>query len=165
MFYLLKLCCDFIFLEFFSTDIHGQYFHSPSVHVFIWITHNVCTKFQIFPKISILQTTLKYLKFKINIYWVMSYSMIQNRRLATHWRLTILRKPPFWESGTISVQFSGLDWSLLVKHLELKIHISLDYIVSLILLNLGHVFRFRMSFSYVTYDCPCPKFKRISETI
>ena len=39
------------------------------------------------------------------------------------------------------IQFNGLDWSLLVKHLELKIHTTLGYIVSLTL------------------------FKRISETI
>ena len=34
--------------------------------------------------------------------------------------------------------FVGLDWSLLVKYLELKIYTILGYIVSLILLNLGH---------------------------
>ena len=38
----------------------------------------------------------------------------------------------------------------------MKIYTTLGYIVSLILLNLGHVFRFRIT---------CPKFKRISETI
>ena len=39
---------------------------------------------------------------------------------------------------------NGLDWSLLVKHLELEIYTTLGYIVLLILLNLGHVFRFRI---------------------
>ena len=39
--------------------------------------------------------------------------------------------------------FNGLDWSLLVKHLELKIHTTLGYIVSLILLNLGYVKQYK----------------------
>ena len=52
-------------------------------------------------------------------------------------------------------QFNGLDRSLLVKHLELKIYTTLGYIVSLILLNLGHVFRFRI----VSWRCEIQKDK------
>ena len=46
--------------------------------------------------------------------------------------------------------------------LNLKICTTLGYIVSLILLNLGHVFRFRLT---MRKRNTCPKFRRISETI
>ena len=78
-----------------------------------------------------------------------SVVLVQNnkRSLNPRWRIVF-----FWQlwkriEKSRDVQddrhFNGLDWSLLVIHLKLKIRTTLGYIVSLILLNVGHVFHFR----------------------
>ena len=76
--------------------------------------------------------------------WPLTLECVSSIRYIFYWKtlpLVGVYKWRFnWAADLWNCQFNGLNWSLLVKHLEFDDIHNLDYIVSLILLNLGHVF-------------------------